>query len=46
LREKDDWIELIPIEHVNPVKAKVEGSYTVRNAGNFILVFGMKHASF
>ncbi|KAL9537681.1 hypothetical protein MBANPS3_011556 [Mucor bainieri] len=39
LREKNDWVELIPIEHVNSVKAKVEGSYTVHDSGNYILVF-------
>ncbi|KAL0144932.1 Oxysterol-binding protein-domain-containing protein [Mucor lusitanicus] len=39
LKEKNDWVELIPIEHVNSVKAKVEGSYTVCDSGNYILVF-------
>ncbi|CEP09495.1 hypothetical protein [Parasitella parasitica] len=29
LKEKNDWMELIPIEPVNSLKAKVEGSYTV-----------------
>ncbi|KAG1121939.1 hypothetical protein G6F42_011945 [Rhizopus arrhizus] len=39
LREKNDWVELIPIEHVNSVRAKVEGSHTVHDSGNYILVF-------
>lgn len=34
-------VELIPIEHVNSVKTKVEGSYTVQNPGNYVLVFGV-----
>lgn len=45
LREKNDWVELIPIEHVNSVKAKVEGSYTVHDSGNYILVFGRRNFS-
>ncbi|KAG2231171.1 hypothetical protein INT48_002952 [Thamnidium elegans] len=35
----NEWTELIPIEHVNSVKTKVEGSYTVESQGHYILVF-------
>lgn len=40
LREMNEWTELIPIEQVNSVKTKVEGSYTVESPGHYILVFG------
>ncbi|KAI8984223.1 Oxysterol-binding protein-domain-containing protein [Mycotypha africana] len=39
LKEREDWVELVPIEYVNSVKTKVEGSYTVQESGNYILVF-------
>lgn len=41
LEEMNEWTELIPIEHVNSVKTKVEGSYTVESPGHYVLVFGM-----
>lgn len=46
LREKNDWVELIPIEHVNSVRVKVEGSHTVHDSGNYVLVFGRSMGGF
>jgi hypothetical protein len=40
LKEAESFVEVIPIEHVNSVKAKIEGSYTVNEPGSYILVFG------
>jgi hypothetical protein len=40
LKEAESFVEVIPIEHVNSVKAKIEGSYTANEPGSYILVFG------
>ncbi|KAF7726191.1 hypothetical protein EC973_008989 [Apophysomyces ossiformis] len=39
LRGQDDFVEIIPIDHCNSADVKVEGSYVVRQPGNFVLVF-------
>ncbi|KAI7905217.1 Oxysterol-binding protein-domain-containing protein [Cokeromyces recurvatus] len=39
LKERVDLVEIIPIEYINSAKTKIEGSYTVHDPGNYILVF-------
>ncbi|KAG0171880.1 hypothetical protein DFQ28_006578 [Apophysomyces sp. BC1034] len=39
LREQEDFVEVIPIDHCNSADIKVEGSYVVHQPGNFVLVF-------
>lgn len=40
LKEQEDLIEVIPIQHCTSANIKVEGNYTVKIPGNYILVFG------
>ncbi|KAI7886434.1 hypothetical protein K492DRAFT_233447 [Lichtheimia hyalospora FSU 10163] len=39
LKEQEDLIEVIPIQHCTSANIKVEGNYTVNIPGNYILVF-------